>query len=152
MTTIDPAPLKKPQKFIWSQGDFERVARETTAVADGLAVAAGVFRVVRPGGTVAMANLTPDSFPGRAFDVQARALALPDDTPRPMLWGVEEMAREWLRPHAAAVPSARASTCPRRNSFSNHGSTPSGCEVRRPGVYGATAHRARREGGVHPSR
>jgi len=189
MTILDPAPLKELQKFIWSQGDFERVAAETAAVAEALVEAAGVaagervldvaagtgnvavaaaalgarvvasdltpkmveigrrrthgmsiewieadaealpfadstfdrvltsfgamfaprpavtarelFRVVRPGGTVAMANLTPDSFPGRSFDVQARMLALPDDAPRPMLWGVEAVARERLGPYAA---------------------------------------------------
>ena len=48
-----------------------------------------------------MANLTPESFPGRSFDAQARMLALPEDTPPPMPWGIEAVARERLGPYAA---------------------------------------------------
>jgi SAM-dependent methyltransferase len=191
MTTIDPAPLKELQKFMWSQGDFERVSLETTSVAEGLAAAAGVtageyvldvaagtgnsalaaanrgarvvasdltprmvevgrrrtegldiewleadaealpfadatfdrvltsfgamfaprpevaagelFRVVRPGGTVAMANWTPDSYPGRSSATLFRYLPAPEDVPRPMEWGVEDVVRERLGPHAAQL-------------------------------------------------
>jgi len=38
----DIAPLKEIQKFVWSQGDYERVACESAGAADELAAACGI--------------------------------------------------------------------------------------------------------------
>ena len=56
-------------------------------------VAAELFRVVRPGGIVAMANWTPDGFIGQMFRVFARFIA-PPGMPAPTLWGQEDVVRE----------------------------------------------------------
>jgi ubiquinone/menaquinone biosynthesis C-methylase UbiE len=70
-------------------------------------VASELFRVVRPGGTVGMANWGPESFPGRMFDVAAEYLPRPPGLPKPVEWGVEETARARLAPHAASVEIER---------------------------------------------
>lgn len=56
-------------------------------------VAEELFRVVTPGGTVGMANWTPESFPGRLFALIAAYLPPPPGVPRPVEWGVEETVR-----------------------------------------------------------
>ncbi|MEX2195363.1 MAG: methyltransferase domain-containing protein [Thermoleophilaceae bacterium] len=58
-------------------------------------VAQELFRVTRPGNTVGMANWTPDGFPGRLFDINAKYVPPPPDLPRPSgAWGVEEAVRQ----------------------------------------------------------
>jgi hypothetical protein len=51
-------------------------------------VAAELFRVTKPGGTVAMANGTPDGYSGRSAALIA-SFGPPDplDIPPPMSWG-----------------------------------------------------------------
>ncbi|HWH44242.1 MAG TPA: class I SAM-dependent methyltransferase [Thermoleophilaceae bacterium] len=66
-------------------------------------VAQELFRVVRPGNTVGFTSWTPASWPGRMFDLMGRYLPRPEGVPSPNDWGVEEIARERLSPHAATV-------------------------------------------------
>lgn len=66
-------------------------------------VAAELFRVARPGGTVAMTSWGPDGFAGRMFDVTAEYAPRPAGLPKPVEWGVEERVRERLAPHAASI-------------------------------------------------
>lgn len=56
-------------------------------------VAKELFRVVTPGGTVGMANWTPESFPGGLFRIIGAYVPPPEDLPRPVEWGVEETVR-----------------------------------------------------------
>jgi SAM-dependent methyltransferase len=43
-TTTDTAPLKEIQKFIWSQGSYEHLARQVMPVAEALVDACGIAR------------------------------------------------------------------------------------------------------------
>lgn len=56
-------------------------------------VADEFIRVVRPGGRIAMANWTPEGFPGQMFVISARHVK-PPDVPPPTLWGREDIVRE----------------------------------------------------------
>jgi len=54
-----------------------------------------MFRVVRPGGTVGMANWVKVGFQARLFGLFATYSPVQDDTPRPSdVWGTEELIRE----------------------------------------------------------
>jgi SAM-dependent methyltransferase len=67
-------------------------------------VAAELFRVVRPRGTVAMASWRPDGFQARFFEVLDRYRGpAPEGVPSPSLWGVEEVVRERFGPYAAEI-------------------------------------------------
>jgi ubiquinone/menaquinone biosynthesis C-methylase UbiE len=56
-------------------------------------VAKELLRVCRPGGTIAMANWTPQGFIGQMFKTIARFIA-PSGMPSPVLWGEEITVRE----------------------------------------------------------
>lgn len=56
-------------------------------------------RVLKPGGTLAMANWNPASFTGRMFRVTAQHVPPPAGVKPPVLWGDEEAVRERLGPH-----------------------------------------------------
>jgi SAM-dependent methyltransferase len=56
--------------------------------------AAELLRVVRPGGTIALASWTPDGFIGDVFRTQAAYVPPPAGVPSPMLWGTEAHLRE----------------------------------------------------------
>lgn len=58
-------------------------------------VAAELTRVCTPGGTIAMANWTPDGFIGQMFRAISRYIA-PSGAPSPVLWGDEETVRARL--------------------------------------------------------
>jgi SAM-dependent methyltransferase len=67
-------------------------------------VAHELFRVVRPGGTVGMANWTPDGFMGHFFELFNRyGPPRPDDVPNPLEWGREEVVRERFEGLAGSI-------------------------------------------------
>jgi SAM-dependent methyltransferase len=58
-------------------------------------VARELLRVCVPGGTIAMANWTPQGFIGQMFKTIAKCIA-PSGMPSPVLWGDEPTVRERL--------------------------------------------------------
>ena len=59
-------------------------------------VAAGeLIRVCKPGGTIAMANWTPNGFAGQMFKLGGKYVP-PPSMPAPVLWGVPEVVAERL--------------------------------------------------------
>ncbi len=70
-------------------------------------VASELFRVVRPGGTVGMANWTPDGYFGRASALSARYQPPPDGVARPTEWGEEDVARARFAGLAGSVDASR---------------------------------------------
>jgi SAM-dependent methyltransferase len=58
--------------------------------------AAELLRVCRPGGTIGLANWTPDSFSGEQASLFGAYLPLSPGLKSPMLWGTEERLRELL--------------------------------------------------------
>ena len=61
---------------------------------DHARAAAEVLRVTRRGGTIALANWTPDGFIGDLFRTVAAHVPPPAGVPSPMLWGTEAHLRE----------------------------------------------------------
>lgn len=57
-------------------------------------VAAELLRVVKPGGTIAMANWTPEGFVGKSFRTTSQLVPPPPGIPPPVLWGDEKVVRE----------------------------------------------------------
>ena len=55
---------------------------------------AELLRVVRPGGTIALASWTPDGFIGDLFRIQASYVPPPPGVQSPMLWGTEAHLRK----------------------------------------------------------
>lgn len=70
-------------------------------------VAAEMKRVCRSGGTIAMANWTPEGFIGQMFKAIAKYIA-PPGMPSPVLWGSEPVVRERMRDGILAL------TCTKR--------------------------------------
>ena len=63
-----------------------------------------IVDVVRPGGTVGMANWTQDGFQARLFGMFASYSPVQDNLPRGSdLWGTEELVRERLEGLAASI-------------------------------------------------
>lgn len=56
--------------------------------------ASELLRVTKPGGLIAMANWTPDSFIGQSFKLYAGYRPPPPGVPAPVLWGTEDAVRE----------------------------------------------------------
>ena len=69
---------------------------------DHARAAAELFRVVRPGGTIGLANWTPTGFIGRIFTILSTYLPPAPGTQPPSLWGTEAHLRK-LFPHAASI-------------------------------------------------
>ena len=66
--------------------------------------AAELFRVVRPGGTVGMANWRPEGFQARFFEVMNKYRPPePEEIPPSSLWGTEETVRERFGPYADEI-------------------------------------------------
>jgi ubiquinone/menaquinone biosynthesis C-methylase UbiE len=63
---------------------------------DHARAAAELLRVCRPGGTIALASWTPDSFVGEIFRAVAARVPPPPGLASPMLWGTEAHVRELL--------------------------------------------------------
>jgi SAM-dependent methyltransferase len=71
--------------------------------------AAELARVCVPGGTVAVANWTPEGMIGDMFKtIGSRLPAPPPSAKPPILWGSEDHARSLLEPHGLDVSSERA--------------------------------------------
>ncbi len=70
-------------------------------------VAAELSRVCRPGGTIAMANWTPDGFIGHIFKVGAKYIPPPEGIPAPVEWGQEHVVHERFETYASEVRTAR---------------------------------------------
>ena len=68
-----------------------------------------LLRVCRPGGTVGLANWTPDSFAGEMSGVFGRYAPPPPGVEPPTLWGTEERVRELLGGGIAGLRTARRS-------------------------------------------
>jgi SAM-dependent methyltransferase len=56
---------------------------------DHRTAATELLRTCRPGGTIALASWTPESFIGEMFQVMTRYIAPPAGVASPMLWGTE---------------------------------------------------------------
>jgi SAM-dependent methyltransferase len=57
-------------------------------------VAAELARVCKPGGTIAMANWTPEGFVGKSFRITAKHVPPPPGVPAPVLWGDEQVVHQ----------------------------------------------------------
>ena len=66
-------------------------------------VVAELARVLRPGGTLSMANWTPGGFAGRMFAVGARHAPPPPGVPAPVLWGDPITVHQRLDDHFASL-------------------------------------------------
>ncbi len=109
--------------------------------------ASEMFRVLRPGGILAMANWTPDSFAKRMMDVVARYSPPPPvELPSPFRWGEEETVRSLFRTLAESVRCDRhslmwefASFEEMRSVFESHGGAVMAKRMLPPEVYEAQA-------------
>ena len=72
-------------------------------------VTSELFRVVRPGNTVGMASWTPGSFPAGIFDLHAKYLPPPEELPRAVEWGEEDVVRERFGALAGTIDFERRS-------------------------------------------
>jgi SAM-dependent methyltransferase len=70
-------------------------------------VAAELCRVCRSGGTIAMANWTPDGFVGITFSLTGRYAPPPAGIPAPVLWGDEAVVRRRFGAQVSGVETAR---------------------------------------------
>ena len=70
-------------------------------------VAAELVRACRFGGTIAMANWTPDGFVGKMFATGARFVPPPDGIPSPLLWGDEGTVKERLASGTSEIRTTR---------------------------------------------
>jgi ubiquinone/menaquinone biosynthesis C-methylase UbiE len=72
------------------------------------AVADELLRVCRPGGTIGMANFTPDGLAGEFFDVVGRyAPPPPSDALPPVMWGTEVHVGDLFGERVASLDLAR---------------------------------------------
>lgn len=69
-------------------------------------VARELLRVCSPGGTIAMANWTPQGFVGQMFKTISKFIA-PSGMPSPVLWGDEATVRQRLGPGSAGLIMGR---------------------------------------------
>jgi len=77
-------------------------------------VAAELLRVCKPGGTIAMANWTPEGFVGKTFRAMAEHVPPPPGIPAPILWGKEDVVRERF---GGGVSTLRAERRPARFEY-----------------------------------
>jgi len=72
-------------------------------------VAAELFRVVRPGNTVGMANWVPDGFIARLLEAREQFLSRPDWMSSPTLWGDPDVVAERFDGLAGSLTTERDS-------------------------------------------
>ncbi len=70
-------------------------------------VATELVRVCRSGGTIAMANWTPDGFIGKTFILGARFVPPPEGVPSPLLWGNERTVKDRLASGTSEIRANR---------------------------------------------
>jgi SAM-dependent methyltransferase len=70
-------------------------------------VAEEMLRVCKSGGTIAMANWTPNGFVGKSFAINHRLLPPPPGLPAPVLWGDEETVRQRLGASSSSLALTR---------------------------------------------
>ncbi|MEX2194046.1 MAG: methyltransferase domain-containing protein [Thermoleophilaceae bacterium] len=82
----------------FSDGAFDVVTSSFGAIfaPEHKAVAGELLRVCRPGGTIGMANFTPEGLAGTFFELLGRYAPPPPPGPPPLLWGTESHVRELL--------------------------------------------------------
>ncbi len=73
---------------------------------DQARAAAELLRVCRPGGTIALASWTPESFIGELFRTVSAHVPPPAGLQSPMLWGTESHLRELFGERIAALEVA----------------------------------------------
>jgi SAM-dependent methyltransferase len=73
---------------------------------DHVKTASELLRVVRPGGTVALASWTPDGFIGELFRTIAAYVSPPAGVASPLLWGTEGHLRELFGDGVASLEVA----------------------------------------------
>ena len=69
--------------------------------------ASELLRVVRPGGSIGLANWTPDGFIGRLFEVVTEFVPPPAGIRSPMAWGTETRLVELFGPEAVDIRTKR---------------------------------------------
>jgi len=69
-------------------------------------VASELARVLKPGGTLAMANWNPASFTGQMFKVGSKHAPPPPGIPPPVLWGDETTVRGRLAPYFTNITTS----------------------------------------------
>jgi SAM-dependent methyltransferase len=69
-------------------------------------VASEFARVLKPGGTLAMANWNPASFSGQMFKVSGKHMPPPPGIPPPVLWGDETVVGERLAPYFIKIKTS----------------------------------------------
>src|SRR6516164_8721300 len=70
-------------------------------------VSSELARVCRQGGTIAMANWTPEGFVGKTFRLMASHVPPPEGIPAPVLWGVEDNVKERLGRYVSKIETTR---------------------------------------------
>jgi ubiquinone/menaquinone biosynthesis C-methylase UbiE len=69
--------------------------------------AAELTRVCRPGGTIGMANWTPEGFIGQLFTLTGAYVPPPAGLKGPVLWGTEDRVRELFADRVISLETAR---------------------------------------------
>jgi ubiquinone/menaquinone biosynthesis C-methylase UbiE len=70
-------------------------------------VSSELARVCRPGGSIVMANWTPEGFVGKTFSLTSHYVPPPQGIPAPVLWGVENVVKERLGSYSSKIETAR---------------------------------------------
>jgi len=70
-------------------------------------VAAELARVCRKGGTIAMANWTPEGFVGKTFRLMSKHVPPPPGVPAPVLWGDEDLLKGRLGNYCSKISATR---------------------------------------------
>ena len=66
-------------------------------------VASELFRVLKPGGTLGMANWTPEGYIGQSAAISSAYIEPAKDLPSPLDWGTEDIVRARLSTHARSI-------------------------------------------------